>query len=158
MSTPFMSTENANTSVASEPSTSYWVDLLGAEIRYVVGRYRTRVIAAGSGTPLLLLHGTGGHAENFVRNIMPLAEHFRVLAIDFLWHGKSQTTGFEPAVIPSLVDQVLDVLDTLGLSKAHVNGQSLGGWVAMQFAIEYPDRLEKLVLTTPMGYTPAAGA
>jgi 2-hydroxy-6-oxonona-2,4-dienedioate hydrolase len=107
--------------------------------------------------PLLLLHGTGGHAENFVRNIMPLAKHFRVLAIDFLWHGKSQTTGFEPAVIPALVDQVLDVLDTLELPLAHVNGQSLGGWVAMQFAIEHPDRLEKLVLTTPMGYTPAAG-
>lgn len=140
---------------SSASATSYWVDLLGAEVRYVVGRYRSRVIAAGSGMPLLLLHGTGGHAENFIRNIMPLAAHFRVLAVDFLWHGKSQTSGFEPTVIPPLVDQVVDILDTLGLPSAHVNGQSLGGWVAMRFAIEHPDRLDKLVLTTPMGYEPA---
>lgn len=135
-------------------ATSYWLELLGAQVRYLQGRYRTRVIEAGSGDALVLLHGTGGHAENYIRNIMPLARYYRVIAMDFLWHGKSQTSGFEPEIIPSLVDQVHDVLDTLGLEKAHIEGQSLGGWVAMQFALQHPERLMKMVLTTPMGYAP----
>lgn len=143
---------------SSNPVKSYWLELLGAEVHYVQGSYRTRIIEAGTGQPLVLLHGTGGHAENYVRNIMPLSRHYRVIALDFLWHGKSQSSGFSPEVIPPLVDQVKDVLDVLGLPRAHIEGQSLGGWVAMQFALQYPQRVDKLVLTTPMGYAPDAGA
>lgn len=139
-------------------STSFWLNLLGAEVRYLQGRYRTRVIQAGRGKPLILLHGTGGHAENYIRNIVPLASQFRVYAIDFLWHGKSQTSEYSPTVIPPLVEQVADVLDTLGLEKAHIEGQSLGGWVAMQFALLNPARVDKLILTTPMGYQPLTGS
>lgn len=136
---------------------SFWVELLGANIYLLKGRYVTRVIEAGDGEPLLLLHGTGGHAENYVRNIAPLARHFRVLAIDFIWHGRSQTEGFDPQVLPPLVDQVRDVLDTLKIERAHVEGQSMGGWVAMLFALAHPERLAKLIVTTPMGYRPDAG-
>jgi 2-hydroxy-6-oxonona-2,4-dienedioate hydrolase len=46
----------------------------------------------------------------------------------------------------------------LGLEKAHIEGQSLGGWVAMRFALQYPQRLNRMVLTTPMGYTPTPRA
>src|SRR5689334_3171625 len=106
---------------------SYWVELLGADVRTIRGRYQTRAIEAGHGEPLILLHGTGGHAENYVKNISALARHFRVCAIDFLWHGRSQTSGFEPEILPSLVDQVVDVLDQLGAPAAHIEGQSLGG-------------------------------
>lgn len=139
-------------------STSYWVDLIRAQVYQLRGRYVTRVIEAGEGEPLLLLHGTGGHAENYARNIMPLSRHFRVFALDFIWHGRSQTTGFQPEIIPVLVDQLVDVLDTLGIDRAHVAGQSLGGWVATRFALGHAERLRKLVLTTPMGYKPAAAA
>lgn len=52
---------------------SYWVDLLNCQVRLVQGRYRTRVIESGEGFPLILLHGTGGHAENYIRNIPVLA-------------------------------------------------------------------------------------
>lgn len=48
---------------------SYWVDLLNCQVRLVQGRYRTRVIESGEGFPLILPHGTGGHAENYIRNI-----------------------------------------------------------------------------------------
>jgi 2-hydroxy-6-oxonona-2,4-dienedioate hydrolase len=137
---------------------SYWVDLLNADVYRLRGRYVTRVVEAGEGEPLLLLHGTGGHAENYARNIAQFAKHFRVLAIDFLWHGRSQTTGFDPEVMPTLVDQVLDVLDTLKIKRVHLEGQSLGGWVAMLFAIKYPERVSKLVVTTPMGYDPDPGS
>jgi 2-hydroxy-6-oxonona-2,4-dienedioate hydrolase len=106
---------------------------------------------------LILLHGTGGHLENYARNIIPLAGHFHVIAMDFLWHGRSQTEGYDPQVIPSLVDQVADVMDVLGLKEVHVAGQSMGGWVAMQFALRHPEKVRRLVLTTTMGYTPDEG-
>ncbi len=135
-----------------------WVDLIDTEVRIVRGRYRTRVLEAGQGPTLLLLHGTGGHLENYVRNIPRLAEHFHVVAPDFLWHGRSQTEGFDPELIPPLVDQIIDVMDRLGIDSAAVEGQSLGGWVAMQLALRHPDRVDALVLTTTMGFDPAEDA
>lgn len=137
---------------------SYWVELLQASTCVVRGRYRSRVLEAGSGPVLILLHGTGGHLENYARNIMPLARHFRVIALDFLWHGMSQTEGFDHEVIPQLVDQVIDVMDTLGIDSAALEGQSMGGWVAMRLALRHPSRVSKLVLTTTMGYQPDDGA
>jgi 2-hydroxy-6-oxonona-2,4-dienedioate hydrolase len=137
---------------------SFWVELLDASVYQLSGKYRTRVIEAGKGKPLLLLHGTGGHAENYVRNIAPLARERRVIAFDFLWHGRSQTSGFDAEVLPPLVDQVRDVLDTLKIERADIEGQSLGGWVAMLFALAHPGRVSRLILTTPMGYHPNAGA
>jgi 2-hydroxy-6-oxonona-2,4-dienedioate hydrolase len=137
---------------------SYWVELLGCETRFLKGRYRTRILEVGDGFPLVLLHGMGGHLENFVHNIPEYSKHFRVVAMDFLWHGRSQTEGFDEQVLPPLVDQVLDVLDTLKLYRVHVEGQSLGGWVASLFTLKYPQRVDKLVLTTATGYLPDEGA
>src|SRR5574337_1389889 len=140
------------------PASTYWVDLLPAQVRLIQGRYRTRIVEAGEGPALILLHGTGGHLENYARNIMPLAAHFHVIAMDFLWHGRSQTEISDAGVIPSLVDQVADVMEVLGLEQAHLAGQSMGGWVAMQFALRHPERVRRLVLTTTMGYAPDEGA
>ena len=144
--------------ISAAPRTKgYWSELLGAATYTIQGRYRTRIIEAGNGAPLLLLHGTGGHCENYVRNIMPLSKYFRVVALDFLWHGASETAGFEPSIIPKLVDQVLDVADTLGIDRFNLEGQSLGGWVAMRTALDHPERLNKLILTTVQGYQPDSG-
>ena len=139
---------------------SLWVDLLGAEVRFTGRRYRTRVCTAGApdAPALLLLHGTGGHLENWARNIMSLAERFRVIAPDFLWHGLSDTEPFDPQILPTLVDQMIDLLDELGITAAAVNGQSMGGWVAMQLALRHPARVRALVLTTTQGYVPDDGA
>jgi 2-hydroxy-6-oxonona-2,4-dienedioate hydrolase len=137
---------------------SVWVDLLGAETRFVQGKYRSRVLTAGDGPPLFLLHGTGGHLENWARNIAPFAEHFRVIAPDFLWHGYSQTDPFDPEIVPTLVDQIIDMMDTLGIQQAAFNGQSMGGWVAMQLALRHQSRVRALILTTTQGYVPDAGA
>ncbi len=125
----------------------------------VSGRFRTRALLMGEGPALLLLHGTGGHLENFARNIRPYARRHRVVAIDLLWHGCSQREGFEPQLFPAFLAQIDDVLDVLGIAQAHVEGQSLGGWVAALYAAHRPQRVSKLVLTTPMGYVPrGAGA
>ena len=137
---------------------SYWVELLDTETRFIRGRYRTRILEAGNGFPLVLLHGMGGHLENFVHNIPEYANHFRVVAMDFLWHGRSQTQDFDEQLLPPLVDQVRDVLDELKLDRVNLEGQSLGGWVAALFTLKYPERVEKLVLTTATGYLPDEGA
>lgn len=136
----------------------YWVELLHTQVCLIQGRYRTRIIEAGSGPALFLLHGTGGHAENYALNIAALAEHFHVVAMDFLWHGRSQTEGYDPEIIPLLVDQVTDVMDQLGIAQAAFEGQSMGGWVAMQLALRHPEKVRALVLTTTMGFSPDAGA
>ena len=131
---------------------SIWVDLMGAEVKYYNGRYKTRVIEAGHGEPLVLIHGVGGHAEAYSRNIMRLAQHYRVMAIDLLWHGYSQRKGFVAGQQMELFsDQVVDLLDQIGAEKGHVEGESLGGWVGLTMAMNYPDRLDKLILNTTIG-------
>jgi 2-hydroxy-6-oxonona-2,4-dienedioate hydrolase len=137
---------------------SVWSDLLGAEVRFVQGTYRSRVLTMGDGPPLILLHGTGGHLENWARNIGPLAQHFRVIVPDFLWHGLSQTEPFDQEIIPTLVDQITNLMDALGIAQAAFNGQSMGGWVAMQLALRHPERVSALILTTTQGYVPDEGA
>jgi len=102
---------------ASGPSSPppYWIELLNSSVGPVQGRYVSRVLQAGSGPALFLLHGTGGHLENYALNIRELARHFRVIAPDFLWHGLSQTEGYQAEIIPSLVDQIIDIADVLGI-------------------------------------------
>lgn len=143
-------------------SHGYWVDLLGASVRFVQagGGIRTRVLQMGDADKpaLILLHGTGGHLENWARNIPALARDFRVIAFDLRWHGMSDTHGFDANIIPPLVAHVANVMDALDVHKAHVAGQSLGGWVAMQFALMRPARIDKLVLVTTQGYRVTDGA
>lgn len=139
-----------------ESQSTYWVDLIECQVYQVKGKYRTRVLEAGDPDKpaLVLLHGTGGHLENYARNIPALAEHFHVIAMDFIWHGRSQTEAFNQEIIPTLVDQVIDVMNCFGIEQANVEAQSMGGWVAMQLAINHPNRVNRLVLTTTMGYKP----
>lgn len=129
---------------------SIWVDLLGAQIHYVGKKYRTRVIEAGSGEPLLMLHGVGGHAEAYSRNIQPLAKAVRPIAMDMMWHGLSSKPPFTDTM-PVYCEQILDVMDDLGLPKVSIEGESMGGHIAMYFALHHPDKVNKLVLNTAAG-------
>ncbi len=130
---------------------SVWTDLMGAEIKYYQGKYRTRVAEAGQGEPLILIHGTGGHMEAYSRNVMRLAQNFRVLAMDLIWHGFSQTEPHDVNTLPTQAAQVVDLMDAAGIDRAHIEGESLGGWIAMWVALNYPDRVRKIVLNTTAG-------
>jgi 2-hydroxy-6-oxonona-2,4-dienedioate hydrolase len=138
-----------------------WVDLLGAQVRYGGRKYPGRYLEAGApeAEPLILLHGQGGHVENFCRNVMPYAQHFHVFALDCVWHGLGPQPPFNPELLPTYVDQVLDFMDWQGIEAAHIEGQSMGGWTAMRLAYEHPQRVKKLVLTTTQGFrlTPPPG-
>ena len=130
---------------------SLWLDLLGCQVHYLGRRFRTRVIEAGEGTPLILLHGLGGHAEAFSRNVARLGSHYRTMAMDLVWHGLSSKPPFKGQTLEIYEAQVLDLLDSLGLESAHVLGTSLGGWIGLWLALHHPTRLRKLVVTVPAG-------
>ncbi|TCO59918.1 alpha/beta fold hydrolase [Actinocrispum wychmicini] len=128
-----------------------WADLLGTQVRHLGSRYTTRVIEAGTGEPLVLLHGVGGHAEAYSRNVVRLGERYRAMAIDLVWHGMSGKPPFTGDAVGTYVEQILDLLDSEGIERAHLEGESLGGWVALTLALQHPDRVGKLVLNTTAG-------
>jgi 2-hydroxy-6-oxonona-2,4-dienedioate hydrolase len=130
-----------------------WTDLTGLEfsVSFVdVEGIPTRSLRAGSGPPLIFLHGTSGHLDGFSRNIAAHAEHFTVHAIDMLGHGYTGKPD-RPYTIPTYVEHLLGYMDACGLDRAHLAGQSLGGWVASWAAAEHPDRTRSLSLLAPGG-------
>ena len=134
---------------------SIWADLRGTSFSQGwldAGGIRTRYLHAGSkGKPvLLLLHGVGGHAEAYSRNLKAHAEHFDVWAIDMIGHGWTDKANHN-LEIPHYVDHVLKFLDAIGAGRVHISGESLGGWVASRIAADHPERVERLVLNTAGG-------
>jgi 2-hydroxy-6-oxonona-2,4-dienedioate hydrolase len=130
---------------------SLWAELADVdhELRHVdVDGVRTRVLRAGSGPDLILLHGTGGHLEAYARDIAGLAADFRVTAYDMVGHGWSDLPD-KPYTIDVLSDHLLGLMDALDIGSAHLSGESLGGWVVAWTAAHHPDRVERLVLNTP---------
>jgi 2-hydroxy-6-oxonona-2,4-dienedioate hydrolase len=130
---------------------SIWGELADVDhqLRHVsIDGVRTRVLQAGAGADLILLHGTGGHLEAYARDIAGLAEHFRVTAYDMVGHGWSDLPD-KPYTTDVLARHLIGLMDALGIERAHLSGESLGGWVAAWTASFYPDRVERLVLNTP---------
>lgn len=130
---------------------SIWVDLLGSQTVYRGNKYRTRVIEAGTGEPLIMVHGIGGHAEAYSRNVVRLGKSFRAMAIDLVWHGLSSKPPFNPRTIPIYADQIIDLMDSIGVERASIEGESLGGWIAAWMALHRADRLNKVILNTNAG-------
>lgn len=131
---------------------SIWTDLLGVQVRYLGDRYRTRVIEAGDGPPVFLLHGVGGHAEAYAKNVVRLGRSARAMAPDFLWHGLSAKPEYvDGEDIPAYAGQLLDLMDAEGIERADIEGESLGGWVALWMALHHADRVNRIVLNTTAG-------
>jgi len=139
---------------------SIHIDLLGTETRfYDTGRYRTRCIeVVNDKPPLFLLHGGGGHAETWSRNMLRLSAVCRPIAIDFIWHGMSSRPPYSNTGpdspdhwLSQFTDQVLDLMNYLGFEKASVEGESLGGWIALDMAVNHRERTDRLILNTAWG-------
>jgi len=105
----------------------------------------TRCLQAGSGEPVIFLHGTSGHLEAFIRNLKPHAEKYAVHAIDMLGHGYTGKPDF-PYEIPRYRDHLIAYMDAQGIDRAHIVGESLGGWAGGRAAIDTPDRIASLQL------------
>ena len=118
----------------------------------------TRSIEAGdSGPVVLMLHGTWGHAEAYVRNVVPIAAlGYQVYAIDMIGHGFSGRPPGCEYRIDDFVGHVRSYLDALGAESAHIVGESLGGWVAMRAALERSDRIATVINVVGGGLRPVA--
>ncbi len=136
---------------------SIWADLTRVPFTqgYLnAGGIRTRYLAAGDeDKPLLILiHGTGGHAEAYSRNLAAHAEHFRTYAIDLVGHGWTDKPKLDYE-IADYAQHVINVIQALGCKSAHVSGESLGGWVAGWMAVHHPEWVDRVVLNTAGGWT-----
>ena len=100
---------------------------------------------AGSGPPLLLLHGNGEDGTYFVHQIEDFSHDFTVYAIDTRGHGKSPR-GTAPFTISQFADDLLAFMDQQGLKQADTLGFSDGGNIALTFALRHPDRVCRLIL------------
>jgi pimeloyl-ACP methyl ester carboxylesterase len=142
----------------SEQETEYrsiWAWLRELEFRQGwldAGGVRTRFAEAGdpAAPGVVLLHGTGGHWETFAPNLAALSEHFHCVAIDMVGNGFSEKPDYDYE-IEVYVRQVQAVLDHFGLAHASLIGMSLGAWVAARFALDLPDRVDKVILMSPAG-------
>ena len=105
---------------------------------------------AGSGPALLLLHGIANSSETWSQVLPPLAERFTVIAPDLLGHGASAAPPGDYS-LGAHASGVRDLLTALGHERATIAGHSLGGGVAMQFAYQFPERSERLVLVSSGG-------
>ena len=126
-------------------------DLSEFEERFAeVKGVRMRYLTAGSGPGLVLVHGLGGAAENWVELAPELAARARVIAPDLPGHGGSSPLAAAPNLNP-FADRVADVLEGEGVSGATVVGHSLGASVALRLAIRRPELVSGIVLAGAAG-------
>lgn len=104
------------------------------------------------GQPVLFVHGFGGTSRNFTLNVGPLAQAgFRVVVLELWGVGRSAKPRGRYS-LDRWVDQLVGLMDSLGMQRAHIVGHSMGGAVAIRLARRYPERVGKLVLVAPLGF------
>lgn len=99
----------------------------------------------GEGEPLILLHGNSGSIKEFYQQIPTLSQQYKVIAIDTRGQGKSTDTSKSDFTYKIFADDVKALVDELGLKKVNIVGWSDGGNTGLEFALKYPDHLNKLV-------------
>jgi 2-succinyl-6-hydroxy-2,4-cyclohexadiene-1-carboxylate synthase len=105
------------------------------------------VVTAGSGAPLMLLHGFTGCAQSWAHVRPALTAHFKLIMPDLPGHGRS-ASPLDPArySIGHCIEDLIAILDFLGVQRTHLLGYSMGGRVALAAAIEHPARFASLIL------------
>jgi|SRR6266540_4362638 len=131
----------------SEAATSKYIQAAGIRIHYN---------EVGSGYPVVMLHGAGPGASswsNFKQNLEPIAERYRALLVDMPQYGKSEKVVIEGGRLTCVSRVLRDMMDQLGIEKAHFVGNSMGGQVAIKLAIDAPERVDKLAVigSSPVG-------
>lgn len=115
----------------------FFIDLDGHAIHYV---------EAGQGDPVVLIHGWNGSTFGFRYTIPELAQRQRVVAIDLLGYGYSARPADGDYSVGAQAELVRRAMDRLGIARAAVLGHSMGGAIAMRFALDHPERVERLIL------------
>ena len=135
--------------------TGRWMAAAGVTPRFeTVDGVRLRYVRAGTGPAVVLMHGFASSIVTW-KDVLPLlARGHDVVALDFPGFGGSEIRdGLPPSAYPQLV---VELMDRLGLSRASLVGNSLGGGVAAAVAATHPERVDRLVLVDSVGYNLAA--
>lgn len=117
---------------------------------WIVNGVPTRVLSAGEGPAIIFIHGTGGSGKVWFNQMRRFEPQFRVIAPDLPGYGRTPL----PDVIRSIDDYpafVLALMDALGLAKAVLVGNSMGGRVSLQLALDHAERVSGLVLLNSSG-------
>src|SRR5260370_12340903 len=112
--------------------------------------YRRAFVHIGRGPALLLIHGIGDSSDTWAPLVDTLAHTHTVIAPALLGHGRSEKPRADYSVA-AYANAMRDLLSVIGVDRATVIGHSFGGGVAMQFAYQYPERCERLVLVSTGG-------
>jgi pimeloyl-ACP methyl ester carboxylesterase len=133
-------------------ATRVWLRTQAISSTYAqLGPYRIHCFVGGRGTPLVLLHGLGGEAGDWVLSMPTLARRgFRVYAIDLLGYGASDRPDVDYSIALQS-DTVRQFLDSQGLERADIAGWSMGGWIALKFTLDHPERVRRVVVYDSAG-------
>lgn len=150
------------------PMLAYW--LFPRPILYWVrdrlrirGRLTLRSVRAGAfdwpyleggpagAPPLVLVHGFGGDKDNWAMIAPHLTDRFHVIVPDLVGFGENARPRDLPYDIAAQTARLIAFLDALGIDRCHLVGNSMGGWIALQAALDYPDRLATLTLVNNAG-------
>ena len=115
----------------------------------VVNGARVHYLHAGTGPPMLLIHGLVGSSADWRANLDALAQHATIYAIDLVNMGKSQRVDGLDERLKATAKRIVAIMDALGLPQADVVGHSHGGAVALMLAARYSRRVRRLILFAP---------
>ena len=124
-----------------------------------VGDLDIHVLAKGNGVPIILIHGFTSNLYTWRFNVDDLAKNFSVYALDlpgFGYSAKPDKGEFDYS-IEGYADFIVSFMDAMGIRKAVLVGNSMGGGVALKTCLKYPDRVDKIVLIDSMGYPSEGG-
>jgi len=116
------------------------------------GKTFVRISGPESAPPLILMHGVGGNSLQWISNVEPLSRHFRIYAVDNIYDN-GRSIPYKPMTsADDYVNWLNELYNALGLhDQINMVGLSYGGWITSQYALRFPDRLNKIVLLAPVG-------
>jgi len=116
------------------------------------GMVRVHYYEGGSGAPIVLVHGLGGRAEDWI-NLMPqlMRDHHHVYALDLPGYGQSDWPPNAQYSISELAGAVEAFMNDRGVTRTDLGGWSMGGWIAMRLALDEPQRIRRLVIFDSAG-------
>jgi pimeloyl-ACP methyl ester carboxylesterase len=140
---------------------NHWPE--GTEQIFIDTEYgKVHVLAYGDKKlpPILLFHAASMAAHSWAENINPLMDHFRIYAIDNIGEGNLSELK-DALVFPETSKEIADlyayIVNELGVVRSPVIGASNGGYIAQAYAHHYPEKVESIILSGPMGLTPLSG-
>jgi len=118
-----------------------------------VAGHRFHYLDIGQGRPILLIHGFADSAYTWHHNLDSLARAgFRALAVDLPGIGESPVPSDYPNTVQALGRTLIAFLDDLGLDRVDVIGNSLGGSLSLALAVDYPQRIQRVIVIDPLCY------